>query len=203
MKRVLTILLLLFTALLPLTGCAGAAQAGAVQRDDDIVEISFEFNKQSGYASNQFAVWIEDADGALVKTLFVTKFTANGGYEKRPDAVPTWVERTGAANRAVDDATSGATPKTGTLRYVWDLTDESGARVPNGTYRFYVEGTLRWKNRVLFSGEIEINDKETSAEATAEYTYLDSQEQSALTDESVEHNMIQNVWATYIPKEQS
>lgn len=203
MKRVLTILLLLFTALLPLTGCAGAAQAGAVQRDDDIVEISFEFNKQSGYASNQFAVWIEDADGALVKTVFVTKFAANGGYEKRPDAVPTWVERTGAANRAASDATSGATPKTGTLRYVWDLTDESGARVPNGTYRFYVEGTLRWKNRVLFSGEIEINDKETSAEATAEYTYLDSQEQSALTDESVEHNMIQNVWATYIPKEQS
>lgn len=197
------ILLLLFAALLPLYGCAGATQAGAGQRNDDIVAVTLEFNKQSGYASNQFAVWIEDADGALVKTLFVTKFTANGGYEKRPDAVPTWVERVGAANKAVTDATSGATPKTGTLRYVWDLTDDSGARVPNGTYRFFVEGTLRWKNRVLFSGEIEINDKESSAEATAQYTYLDSQEQSALTDESVEHNMIQNVWAAYIPKEQS
>ena len=201
MKRngLLSIMILLSTSLLFLFGCAAQTTATAVQREDDIVAITFDFNKQSGYASNQFAVWIEDANGQLVKTLFVTKFTASGGYEKRPDAIPVWVERSGVAQDSAQDATSGATPKSGSLRYVWDLTDENGARVANGTYTFYVEGTLRWKNHVLFSGDIDLNGEAVSAEAAAQYTYLASEEQAALTDESNEHAMIQDVTAEYIP----
>ncbi|MDD4311260.1 MAG: DUF2271 domain-containing protein, partial [Eubacteriales bacterium] len=129
--------ILLITTLLLLSGCAASTTAATVQREDDIVAITFDFQKQSGYATNQFAVWIEDADGNLVKTLYVTQFTANGGYEKRPDAIPAWVERSGIAKDNAQDATSGATPKSGLLRYVWDLTDEAGARVADGTYTYY------------------------------------------------------------------
>ena len=201
-NRLLSVWILLSICMILLVGCAAQTTATTVQRQDDIVAITFDFSKQSGYASNQFAVWIEDANGKLVKTLFVTQFTANGGYEKRPDAIPVWVERSGISKDTALDANSGATPKSGSLRYVWDLTDETGARVADGTYTFYVEGTLRWKNHVLFSGAIDLNGETVSAEATAQYTYLASEDQAALTDESSEHAMIQNVAAAYIPPEQ-
>ncbi|MPN38991.1 hypothetical protein SDC9_186516 [bioreactor metagenome] len=134
----------------------------------------------------------------LVKTLFVTNFTAKGGYQKRPDAIPVWVERSDAET-GVPDGVSGATPKSGSVRYIWDLTDQSGARVADGTYMFYVEGTLRWKNQVLYAGELVLDGNATTAEATAEYTYAASDDQSALNADSPENAMIGNVKAEYIP----
>jgi len=188
-------------AMLLFGGCAPAANTAT--REDDIVAITFDYQKQDGYASNQFAVWIEDANGALVKTLFVTQFTAKGGSKKRPDAIPVWVKQSGLAQGIEQDAVSGATPKSSSLRYVWDLTDQSGARVPDGTYTYYVEGTLRWKNHVLFSGEITLNGEAATSTATGTYTYAASDEQAALSDDAPEHNMIQNVCATYVPPSQS
>jgi len=61
------------------------------------VEISFPFVRQSGSASNQFAVWIEDKQGNFVKTLFVTDFTAQGGYRTRKEGIKTWVQRSNIA----------------------------------------------------------------------------------------------------------
>lgn len=55
------------------------------------LKISIDFNRSSTPASNQYAVWIEDMDGNVVKTLFVTNFTSNGGYAVREDSIPTWV----------------------------------------------------------------------------------------------------------------
>lgn len=55
------------------------------------LKISIDFNRSSTPASNQYAVWIEDTDGNVVKTLFVTNFTSNGGYAVREDSIPTWV----------------------------------------------------------------------------------------------------------------
>ena len=199
LKQTRVLLMLLFASMFLLLGCGAPAAANAVTREDDIVAVTFDFQKQSGYASNQFAVWIEDANGKLVKTLYVTQFTVNGGYEKRPDAIPVWVKQSGLAQGTAQDAVSGATPKSGSLRYVWDLTDQSGARVPDGTYTYYVEGTLRWKNHVLFSGEITLNGEAATSTATGTYTYAVSDEQAALTDAAPEHSMIQNVVATYVP----
>ena len=192
------LMMTLLTAAVLLFGCS-AAPAAQPQREDDIVAVTLDYTKQQGYATNQFAVWIEDAEGTLVKTLYVTSFTAKGGFEKRPDAIPVWVERADIAQEDEPDAASGATPKTGTLRYVWDMTDESGARVPAGTYVFVVEGTLRWKNQVQYSGEIACESGASSAQATATFTYLASDESPALTAESVESAMIRNVSAEYIP----
>ena len=53
------------------------------------LEISFRFQR-GGIASSQYAIWIEDETGKLVRTLYVTSFTAKGGYEYRKDAVPIW-----------------------------------------------------------------------------------------------------------------
>ena len=198
MRKYAILLILVIMSTMVLFGCVAPA-ATADERDTDVVVITFDFAKQSGYASNQFAVWIEDANGNFVKTLYATKFTAKGGYEKRPDSIPVWVERSGLAGMKDIDAITGATPKSGALRYTWDLTNETGARVPDGTYKFFVEGTLRWKNTVLFSGEIVLNDSASSVEATAEYAYSDSAEQQALTAESPENTMLGNVRASYRP----
>jgi hypothetical protein len=196
MRRVILVLSVLLIALMLVTGCAAPVEA---QRDSDIVSVSFSFEKQQGYASNQFAVWVEDMDGNLVKTLYVTKFTAKGGFEQRPDAIPVWVERAGIAQGSEVDAVTGATPKTGNVSFVWDLTDESGARVADGTYSYFVEGTLRWKNHVLFTGEITLDGSATTSEATAEYTYAASDDADALTEASPENAMITGVTAEYIP----
>lgn len=186
-------------ALALFTGCAAPVEA---QRNSDIVFITFDFQKQQGYASNQFAVWVEDVDGNLVKTLYVTKFTAKGGFEQRPDAIPVWVERAGIAQGGEIDAVTGATPKSGNVSIVWDLTNESGVRVADGTYRYFVEGTLRWKNHVLFTGEITLDGSATTSEATAGYTYAASDDADALTEASVENAMITGVTAAYIPPKQ-
>jgi hypothetical protein len=161
------------------------------------VVVSFDYARQSGHASNQFAVWIEDENGKFIKTLYATRFTAAGGYEIRPDSIPVWVERSGLASLsdARADAVSGATPQSGRLEYVWDLTDENGAAPDVAHYLFFVEGSLRWKNRVLYSGEIDLDSGDSVVEPQAEFYYAASDGQPALTDASPEHNMISAVKA--------
>ena len=62
------------------------------------VIITFDYEKQSGSASNQFAVWIEDMDGNYLNTLYATKWTANGGFKSRPDSIAMWVAKSDIAS---------------------------------------------------------------------------------------------------------
>lgn len=155
------------------------------------VEISFPFVKQKGYASNQFAVWIEDAEGNFLKTLYVTGFTARKGYKTREDSLKTWVKRSKRAEAAkVEiDAVSGATPRTGKLTYTWNCDDRQGNPVSPGNYRFFVEGTLFWKSNVIYSGTITVGGKGgASILVKAEYSSSDEKNK----------NMIGPVTAVYI-----
>ena len=163
--------------------------------------IIFDYEKQSGHASNQFAVWIEDMDGNLIKTLYATKFTAHGGYKNRPDSLSLWVENSGLASmpKADVDAVSGATPKAGALSYAWDLTDQSGGAVTSGEYKFFVEGSLRWKNRVLYSGVVDVSGSAATVQGNAEYIYEGSDGQPALSEDAVENGMIGAVTAVWEP----
>ena len=165
------------------------------------VIISFDYVKQTGSASNQFAVWIEDMDGNYLQTVFATRWTANGGFNTRPDSVTLWVEKSDIASMPSNfvDAISGATPQTGEFNSVWDLTDIDGNTVPSGEYRVFVEGTLRWKNYVLYSSVIEIDNVPTTVQANAEFVYAGSGNQSALTSGSPENDMIGAVTVRYIP----
>lgn len=120
------------------------------------VHISFKYEKQFKLASNQFAIWIENENGELIKNIFVTRFTAVDGYSKRKEALSTWVERSNVKNYSKEkiDSISGATPKSSSLTYLWDCTDQNENPVPDGTYKFFIEGNTHWKDRVLFGGTI-------------------------------------------------
>ena len=157
------------------------------------------------WASNQFAVWIEDMDGNYINSLYATKWTADGGYKSRPDSIKTWIEqsRRDSMEKSEVDAISGATPQAGELSYSWDLTDSSRNAVPQGEYRFFVEGTLRWKNYVIYSGVIEIGDTAVTVTAEVEYFFEETNEgyePNALTEDSPEVSMISGVTARFEPK---
>lgn len=172
------------------------ADAGAAH-----VLITFDYEKQSGYASNQFAVWIENGEGELIRTLYATRFTAKGGYQNRPDAIPTWVKKADlqSMQAAEVDVITGATPKSEQQAFIWDLKDHKGDKVPNGEYTFFVEGSLRWKNRVIFSGVISVGDEPVTVQADAEYIYEASDDQPALAGGSPENAMISGVTVEYAP----
>ena len=120
------------------------------------LEISFRFQR-GGIASSQYAIWIEDETGRLVRTLYATSFTAEGGYEYREDALPIWVSKAKPQTLSSTqiDAITGATPRNGVLSYQWDGTDNNGNRVSPGKYTFFIEGTLYWKSRVIYAGELD------------------------------------------------
>ncbi|MCL2627787.1 MAG: DUF2271 domain-containing protein [Oscillospiraceae bacterium] len=167
------------------------------------VVISLEHVKLAGVASNQYAVWIEDLDGNHITSLYASRWTANGGFRTRPDSLALWVKQADPANMTTSqiDAVSGATPRTGPQTHVWDLTDINGNTVLQGDYKFFVEGTLRWKNFVIFSGVITIGDDPVTVVADAMFHYEGSGNNEPLTEDSVENSMITDVTATFIPKE--
>ena len=145
----------LFSAILMLVciGIQGCSSSYAKENHTgERLEISFRFQR-GGIASSQYAIWIEDETGKLVRTLYVTSFTAKGGYEYRKDAVPVWVSKAKpqVLSSTQIDAITGATPRNGVVTYQWDGTDDNGNRVPVGTYRFFIEGTLYWENRVVYT----------------------------------------------------
>ena len=142
-----------------------------VAAQQPVAEISFNFTRLSGHASNQFAVWIEDAQGQFVKTLYATRWTARGGWSRRPTSIPVWVRRSGLSEltRAQVDAVSGATPRSSTLVYTWDGTDSRGIPVPHGDYVIYLEGTLRWENQVIFSAPIHFGGRPSTPQVKVEY----------------------------------
>lgn len=192
---------LVLAVCLLLSACAAPSSppAAAQQPEAGSVVISFDFQRQSGAASNQFAVWIEDAEGSFVTTLYATRFTAKGGYKTRPDSIKVWAERSDITQTTSVDAITGATPGSGTLTYVWMLTDTDGKLVPHGTYRFFVEGTLRWKNYVLYSGDIQVGGPAGTVVANGAFHYEEAPGQPALTDQSSENGMIGTVKAIFTP----
>jgi hypothetical protein len=150
-------------------------------------EVTFNFARQSGSASNQFAVWIENSQGQFVKTLYATRWTANGGWSRRPTSIPVWVKQSGLSEvpHEMIDTVSGATPRTGALTYVWDGTDIRGASVPAGDYVLIIEGNLRWENMVYCRAPFRLGQGVSSARVNVEYTGEAAAERSMIGDISV------------------
>ena len=165
------------------------------------VIISFTYTRQSGPASNQHAIWIEDMEGNIIKTLFASRWTADGGFATRPDSIALWAERAGLADlsKTEVDAFSGATPRTGEQFYMWDLTDSNGETVSQGDYMIFIEGTLRWKNFVLFTGTVTIGDTPFTIHLDPEFHFEGSDRYAALTTTSVELNMIGTITVEFKP----
>ena len=85
-------------------------------------------------------------------------FSANA---YREDALPVWVSKAKPKTLSSEqiDAITGATPRNGVVTYQWDGTDDEGNRVPQGTYTFFIEGTLYWKSRVVYTGKLDWGGK--------------------------------------------
>jgi rhodanese-related sulfurtransferase len=155
------------------------------------VSIDFDYMRMSGKASNQFAVWIEDMDGNVIKTIHATDFTAvKRGYRNREDTLSHWVKA--AEPEDMDeteiDAVSGATPQSGHQHFEWDLTDDEGQRVSDGQYSVKLEGTLFWSSNVVYTG---VFSSEEVGEGELELLTERSE-----PDNTDNENMIQNVRMT-------
>ena len=141
------------------------------------LEVSFDFARQRGPGSNQYAVWVENQFGDVVNNIFVTSFTVKGsnrgpmsgirGYVYRPTCVPEWLKKADP-NRYEDDyidSFSGATPaEDGPQVFVWDFTDDNGAKVPDGLYTICVNATLHDASTVLWKGSFSTKSKKGPVE---------------------------------------
>jgi hypothetical protein len=160
---------ILIFSFLALVSVGASAQANSSQ---GIVTLSHNLFHPHWIASNQLAVWIEDARGAFVKTIFATDFMARRkGYIRRPQSCPEWVKASGLASLsdASIDAVSGATQKPGPIELSWNCTDANGKAVAPGVYTYKVESNISWEKRVLWEGENEVRSKPYTSFATPTY----------------------------------
>ena len=176
---------------------SGIAVAQSSEKDvkASTLEVSFDYQRQAGPGSNQYAVWIENEKGEVVKTLFVTSYTTKGrarggeqpkrGYIVRPACVPTWV-KTVKADEKTDqqlDAVTGATPQAGgTQTFTWDFTDEQGKAVPQGDYKVVVEATLFFDSDIIYSGTFSTKDKEGDIKLASTLTKEDEKHKDMVTN---------------------
>ncbi|MCR4602414.1 MAG: DUF2271 domain-containing protein [Prevotella sp.] len=170
-------------------------QAKSVQAKAKMLEVSFDYQRQPGPGSNQYAVWIENEKGEVVRTLFVTSYTTKGrarggqqpqrGYIVRPACVPTWV-KTVIADELTDqqlDAVTGATPQaSGTQTFTWDFKDQQGKTVPKGNYKVVVEATLFNDSDIIYSGTFSTKDKTGDITITSELTKHDERHKDMVTN---------------------
>ena len=158
------------------------------------VELSFNYEKQSGAGSNQWAVWIENSKGEVVRTLYVSSFTTKGrgsmngqrrrGYTFRPTCVPTWVKNAKAEDMTDEqiDAVTGATPSaSGQQTYTWDFKDAQGKDVPAGEYKISLEATLYFESIILYSGTFSTKDKAGEIKLTSTLTQEDEKHKNMIT----------------------
>ena len=137
------------------------------------VQINFDYTKRGGFASNQIAVWVEDARGNYIKTIYITDFTGRReGWKKREYSLSNWQRKANAININQDeiDAVSEATPKEGNINIIWDCKDNNGNFVRDGNYKIVVEATIYQDNNVLYTAEINIGDRENSQIAVPKYS---------------------------------
>jgi hypothetical protein len=155
--------------LLAFASMAAPAQANT---SPGIITIAYTLFHPYWIAPNQLAVWIEDASGTFVKTIFATDFTAHRkGYIKRPQSCPEWVKASGLADLpdASVDAVSGATQKPGHIEFTWDCIEADGKAILPGVYTYKVEGNIYWEKRVQWEGKIQFGSSPSTSVAIATY----------------------------------
>ena len=128
-----TILIILFTSMVPILCNAGNQPANAGKKTTGNLSVSFTTGTANGeYAPrNVVAVWIEDNSGIFIKTLLVNA-------QKRMRHLTNWSSKTPTGDNI--DAITGATSTTfGTLICSWNGMDTSGTLVSDGTYKLCME----------------------------------------------------------------
>ncbi|HFI0102076.1 TPA: DUF2271 domain-containing protein [Streptococcus suis] len=120
------------------------------------VPLLLDYQRMAGSASNQVAIWVENQAGEVIRTLSVSRFTAQGGFSRRPDSLNHWVSAVQASQLSQQqlDLVTSPTPSTGENTYIWDGKTDDGLGLEDGLYTIYLEGTLYWESNVLFQQDI-------------------------------------------------
>ena len=185
----------IITAMLLTIPAMVQSKKGQAAKKTKTLEVSFDYQRQGGPGSNQYAVWIENEKGDVVRTLFVTSYTTKGrtrpgeepmrGYVKRPNCVPTWVKAAKAAEQTDQqvDAVTGATPQaSGSQTFTWDFTDQQGKTVPKGNYKVIVEATLYQASDIIYSGTFSTKDKAGDIKLISTLTEPDEKHKDMVTN---------------------
>ncbi|MEW5983627.1 MAG: DUF2271 domain-containing protein [Acidobacteriota bacterium] len=108
------------------------------------------------------AIWLEDAAGKLVKTLYVSQELSATEY-KMGNVCPDWVKqaRWDAAPKTEVDAVTAPTPNVGSEAKVFDL---ATLNVAPGVYQFKFQMHVLEDHNVLFRGTIAVGGPDQSPE---------------------------------------
>ncbi|GAA1388402.1 DUF2271 domain-containing protein [Luteococcus peritonei] len=95
--------------------------------------VSFTYTASGGgmVKNPYYAVWVEDATGAFVKTLMLCHLS---GQDRWLNELSAWYAKSGGT-----DTTTEGTKPAGSYDCTWDCTDADGNRVPAGRYNFCIE----------------------------------------------------------------
>lgn len=113
------------------------------------------------------AMWLEDAKGNLVKTLFVSQELSSAEY-RLGNACPDWVKQAHweKAPKSEVDAVTAPTPNVGSEAKTFDL-DKLG--IAPGVYQFKFQVHISDQHNVLHRGEVKVGAVDSTA--TLEVVY--------------------------------
>lgn len=146
---------LTLTALALLTVLSGTVFAQASTQEKK-VSVSYTWIRIPGSGSNQLAIWVEDAKGNYVSSIYASRFTAAGGYVRRPVSLSQWTEKSDWKNATKEevDAVTGSTPQPGTQTVTWNGKDKAGKVVANGTYTIKMEANILNEKKMFCKVEV-------------------------------------------------
>jgi len=116
------------------------------------------------------AMWLEDEQGALVKTLYVTNDLSSNEY-KVGEACPDWVKQAHweRAPKSEVDAVTGPTPHVGAGSRSFDL---AALGLAPGRYQFKLQVHITDNYNILYRGTLVVSD--AASEVTLETLYSPS-----------------------------
>ena len=129
----------------------------------------------------QMALWVEDATGQYVRTLYVTRWEAKAGWKR--GILPQWVaaSEAGRKDKPLEDVdgVTQATPKAGTETHTfsWDLKDFRGKVVPQGKLVFKLQcdgkrGVITWSGKIMLADKAAETVAKPAPEPDKSNTYV-------------------------------
>ena len=142
------------------------------QKNVKVVTISFNLHRIPGPGSNQMAVWIENEKGEYIRSVYATKYTARGGYVRRPVSLSVWRSKASWEKASPEeiDAVSGSTLEAGIHTLTWDGKDKNGNLVPDGKYYVRIEANILNEKKMFSETIIEMGGRKQSVKGNITYS---------------------------------
>jgi uncharacterized protein DUF2271 len=143
--------------------------AGAQAPRRGTIDVSFLYMPpQQVEPTYHTAIWLEDASGRMVKTLFVSHDLSATGY-KTGEACPDWIRQAHweSAAPATVDAVTGPTPHVGLGGLQFDV---DALAIPAGVYEFRFQVHITETFNVLYRGSLTIGPGPSEADLRVVYS---------------------------------